>query len=265
MYRLMCLATFLVGINLPGISHAETLKVCYDQWPPMTIFPSEAAPGRGVVIDMLDEIFSSKGYQLEYLEVPLVRGLKMVENGLCHMLPEFPASEIPREGFVYANQATFAYTTGFVVRRGDPWRYQGIQSIKGKRAATGPGWDYSSMSVAYQNYLDDPKNSAFVEVVAGYDDVVERVFRMIKERRVDIYADNELVLQFVMHRMGLNDTLQIVRPGLGKKLVEKPIFSTKIPPAKRKELIRIWDEGRLSIKGERESLLFKRYGIIFKK
>lgn len=264
MYHLISLATFLIGITLPSMSHSETLKVCYDQWPPMTMFPSEGAPARGVVIDMLDEIFSTKGYELEYLEVPFARGVKMVESGLCDMLPEFPATEISSEGFVSANQETFAYTTAFVVRRGDPWRYTGIGSLKGKRVATGPGWDYSSMSAGYQNYLDDPNNSNFVEVVAGYDDVVDRVFGMIKENRVDLYADNDLVLQYVMSRSALHDALQIVRPGLEKKLVEKPIFSTKIAPEKRARLIKIWDEGRLSMKEEREKALFKKYDVIFK-
>lgn len=263
MYRLISVVVFLIGISLPSSSHAETLKVCYDQWPPMTMFPTEEAPARGVVIDMLDEIFSSKGYELEYFEVPLARGLKMVANGHCDMLPEFPALEVPNEGFVYANQETFAYTTAFVVRRGDPWRYNGIRSMIGKRAATGLGWDYSSMSVDYQNYLDDPKNSNFVEVVAGYDDVIDRVFNMIIESRVDLYADNYLVLQFVMNRLALNEALQIVRPGLEKKLIEKPIFSTKMLPAKREALIRIWDEGRSSMKKERETTLFKKYDIAF--
>lgn len=226
------------------------------------MFPSEGAPARGVIIDMLDEIYSSKGYELKYFEVPLARGLDMVANGLCDMLPEFPISEISGKGFVYGNQETFAYTTAFVVRRGDPWRYNGIQSMKGKRVATGPGWDYSSISVDYQNYLDDPKNSDFVEVVAGYDDVVDRVFKMIKENRVDLYADNDLVLQFVMNRLALNDALQIVHPSLEMKLVEKPIFSTKSSPKKRQALIKIWDEGRLSMKGGREKTLLDKYGII---
>ena len=263
MYRLIPIIAFLVAVCLPRMSHAETLKVCYDQWPPMTMFPSEEAPARGVIIDMLDEIYSSKGYDLEYFEVPLARGLKMVANGLCDMLPEFPASETPREGFVYASEETFAYTTAFVVRRGDPWRYNGIESMKGKRVATGPGWDYSSISVGYQNYLDNPKNAEFVEVVAGYDDVVDRIFNMIKENRVDIYADNDLVLQFVMKRLAMNDTLQIIRPGLEKKLVEKPIFSTKIPPKKRQKLIRTWNQGRMLMTREKETGLLKKYGVIF--
>jgi polar amino acid transport system substrate-binding protein len=230
------LLLFLTLSISSALSRAEILKVCYDQWAPMTIFPTEGATSRGVVIDMLELIYTSKGYQLEYYEVPLARGLDMVAEGICDMLPEYLFSSNSENDFVYAREATFAYPSAFVIRRDDPWRYNGMQSLKGKRIATGPGWDYSSMSLDYQNYIDAPKNLNFIEVIAGYDDVVDRIFRMIAEKRVDLYADNELVLQHVLNRLNLNDVLMIVRPGLEKKLIERPIFSKKISVEKRQEV-----------------------------
>ena len=94
----------------------------------------------------------------------------MVADGFCDLLPEYPqddASQRPDRGFVYANERTFAYATAFVIRRGDPGRFDGIESIEGRRIATGPGWDYSAMSVDYQGYIDDSENANWVEVVAG--------------------------------------------------------------------------------------------------
>jgi polar amino acid transport system substrate-binding protein len=263
MYNLLFLNFLLVGSSLFNISHAATLKVCYDQWPPMTIFPSEGSSARGFVIDILDKIYISKGYKIEYYEVPLARGLDMVANGNCDMLPEYLFSKNSEKGFEYASEETFSYTTGFVVRRDDPWIYSGIQSIEGKRIATGPGWDYSSMSVDYQNYINDLNNVEFVEVLSGHDDVVERILYMIKENRVDLYVDNILVLQYVMNRLNLNDELKIVQPGLENEMVEMPIFSKKIPAKKRQELIKIWNEGRLSIKGKKEEILINKYNVTF--
>jgi len=257
----MSVLLFLMAMTISSLSHAETLKVCYDQWAPMTIFPSEEQPERGVVIDMLEHIYSSHGYSLEYYEVPLARGLSMVSDGLCDMLPEYvllPRAEVT---FEYATEATFAYTTAFVVRRDDPWRYAGKLSLEGKRIATGPGWDYSSMSLDYQTYIDDPHNADFVEIIAGNDDVVKRVMHMIKENRIDLYADNELVLQYVLNYVKLQDDLMIVRPGLENKLIEFPIFSNKLPIMKRKKLIKIWEEGRLQMKGKQEVIFLKKYNV----
>lgn len=262
-HKLLLLVTLFIGNSIVNISHAATLKVCYDQWPPMTIFPSEASSARGFVIDILHEIYTSKGYEIEYYEVPLARGLDMVANGDCDMLPEYLFSKNSEKGFEYATQATFAYTAAFIVRHDDPWIYNGVKSIKGKRIATGPGWDYSSVSVDYQNYITNLNNASFVEVLSGNDDVVERILHMIKESRVDLYADNILVLQYVMNRLNLNDELKIVQPGLEKKMVEMPIFSKKIPTTKRQELIKIWNEGRLSIKGKKEEMFINKYNVTF--
>lgn len=244
------------------MSQADTLNVCYDQWAPMTIFPTQASPNRGVVIDMLEHIYTAEGYEIEYYEVPLARGLDMVAEGLCDMLPEYLPSPSSGNDFVYASEPTFSYSTAFVVRRGDPWRYNGIDSIEGKRIATGSGWDYSSVSVDYQHCLDAPEHSALVEVIAGTDDVVDRIFQMIKAGRVDVYADNDLVLQHTLHRLDLQSDLQIIRPGLDNELVEMPIFSTTIPETQRRELIRIWNEGRAAMRGEEEARLLKAYDVI---
>ena len=262
-HNLLFIATLFIGNSIVNISYAATLKVCYDQWPPMTIFPSEASSARGFVIDILHEIYTSKGYEIEYYEVPLARGLDMVANGNCDMLPEYLFSKNSEKGFEYATQATFSYTAAFIVRHDDPWIYNGVKSIKGKRIATGPGWDYSSMSVDYQNYINNLNNASFVEVLSGNDDVVERILHMIKENRVDLYADNIFVLQYVMNRLKLNDELKIVQPGLENQMVEMPIFSKKIPTNKRQELIKIWNDGRLSIKGKKEEMFIKKYNVTF--
>lgn len=252
----------LISVIFATASQADTLKVCYDQWAPMTIFPSTDSADRGVVIDMVEEIYTSKGFTLEYYEVPLARGLEMVADGLCDMLPEYLPSQSAENDFDYANESTFAYTTAFVVRRDDPWRYSGIESIAGRRIATGPGWDYSSISVDYQNYIDAPSNKDLVEVIAGFDDVVDRILKMINEGRVDMYADNAIVLQHALNQLKLNDRLEVASPGLEKKLREFPIFSRTIPNERRQELIRIWNDGRLLLKGEKENEFLRKYNVV---
>lgn len=245
------------------MSQAETLKVCYDQWAPMTIFPSEGNDKRGVVIDMLEHIYEAEGYQLEYYEVPLARGLDMVADGFCDILPEYLYSKSPEVGFVYASVPTFVYTTAFVIRRGDTWRYTGKASLKNKRIATGTGWDYSSMSADYQRFIDDSENANFIEVISGHADVVDRVMLMINERRVDLYADNELVLQYILNRMNLNETLEIVKPGLENQMIEMPIFSSQLSDEKQKKLVTIWNQGRLNMKGDDENKILEKYRISF--
>lgn len=254
-------ALLLASTILPKTVSAETLKVCLDPWPPMTIFTTETQNRRGVVIDMMSDIYAKAGYTLEIFQVPYARGLQMVSDGICDMLPEKEFSPLIDQNFVYADQATFEYPTAFVIRRDDSWRYTGMESVYGRRIATGEGWDYSSMSTDYQNYLDAPANKDLIEIIAGDANVVERIFSMIAAGRVDMYADNVLVLNYILTKMDLNETLQIVYPGLETKLVEKPIFSLKLPEEKRRKLIAIWDTGRRSLNKKDIGRYLQRYNL----
>jgi polar amino acid transport system substrate-binding protein len=240
---------------------AETLRVCYDQWPPMTIFPTPEAPQRGVVIDMLSDIFHAAGYSIDFVEVPYARGIRMVASGQCDMLPEKEDSPTDEPGFVYGGEPTFRYPTAFVVRHGDNWRFTGIDSLKGYRVATGVGWSYRSINPGYQDFLDDPANYYNVEVMTGDNDVVPRIYRMIANGRVDLYADNILVLEYLRTINGMRQDLDIVQPGLGLSLVEKPIFSLRLSAEKRAALIATWDQGRRAIGPESEKAYLARYGI----
>lgn len=251
----------MATVVLPQGAAAETLKVCYDQWPPMTMFPTAEDPRRGVVIDMVTDIYQQAGYRVELIEVPYARGMKMVANGQCDMLPEKEYSPLVERGFVYANVPTFRYPTAFVVRRGDSWRFDGVDSLRGRRVATGIGWNYSSINADYQAYLDDPKNKTAIELMTGDDDVVPRILKMIAGGRVDTYADNALVLEYIRAEMGLEKELDIVTPDLGGRLAEMPIFSTHIPQAERNKLIAIWDQGRQAISGDAQGAYLARYGV----
>ena len=250
-----------VGMNQLETKATETLKVCYDQWPPMTIFPNAQEPRRGVVIDMFADIYQKAGISLSFFEVPYARGLAMVQEGLCDVLPEKEFSPLEDAGYVYANEETFRYPTAFVIRRDDPWQYQGIQSLKDKRVATGSGWNYSSMSEDYQHFLDDPENKDNVEIVSGEYDVVDRIMLMMVQGRVDLYADNLFVLQYLLKLNGLTEILKVVKPGLEHSLIEKPIFSSTLAPERRTRLIEIWDSGRKRITSEEMTALLARYGI----
>jgi polar amino acid transport system substrate-binding protein len=204
---------------------------------------------------MLTDIYTAAGYELKFWEVPYARGMEMVAQGHCGSLPEKEFSSVAERDVVYATQPTFIYPTGFSVRAGDPWRYQG------KPVATGQGWNYSSMSVAYQNDLDDPKNEQDIEMVAGHGKVVKRILHMIVAERVDLYADNLFVLQYVIDLAGLNEQIEIVTAELDNRLISELIFSGTFPRAKPNTLINIWDNGRQAIDKPQEKTYLQNYGI----
>ncbi len=250
---------FLLLCNYSSV-RAETIKVCYDQWEPMTIFPTNQEPRRGFIIDLFTKIYAKSGIDLIFFQVPLARGLQMVSDGQCDLLPEMAVNS-ENKGYVYAQQATFEYPMAFVIRQEETWNYDGIASLRKKRIATGFGWNYSSMSVAYQAYLDDPNNQVNIETVSGDVDVVNRILGMIAKKRVDLYADNIFLLEYLIHQQHLEKQLKLVKSNLKQGLIEKPIFSLRLDNEKRTRLMRIWDEGRKNITTEEIKTLLQDYGV----
>lgn len=46
----------------------------------------------------------------------------------------------------------------------------------------------------------------------GNNALVKQIFLMMGEKRVDLYADNELVLQHMLNKLNLHDKFKIVPP-----------------------------------------------------
>lgn len=53
-------------------------------------------------------------------------------------------------------------------------------------------------------------------MIAGHEDVVDRVLSMIPDHRADLYADNEFVLQYALNQMNLNGEFEVVCSDLEK-------------------------------------------------
>lgn len=232
------------------------LRLCYDEWPPSTIFPTEKNPERGFTIDMLTHIFSAGGYEVKYVQVPYARGIELVRQGDCDLLAEVP--EGAAKGVLYPEMNTFAYKQVFFVKKGSKWSYNGVSSLKGLRVGNIAGYDYSSIDPAFQEYLQNPENKKSVTVLAG-ETALPQMMKMISAGRIDTFNEALLVGTYVIQRQGLAGELVVA--GVSPKLLnEKPVFSPGHPNVKK--LMKIWDEGRkkLHLNGHEKSFL-EKYGL----
>ncbi len=237
-------------------SAPKLLRLCYDEWPPSTIFPTEQNPQRGFTIDMLTHIFSSNGYQVKYMEVPYARGIELVRQGDCDLLAEVPDGAA--KGVLYPEMNTFTYKQVFFVKKGSVWSYNGVASLKGLRVGNIAGYDYTSIDPEFQSYLQDPENKKNITVLAG-ETALPQMMKMISAGRIDTFNEALLIGTYVIQRQGLTDTLTVAGAS-PKSLSEKPVFSPVHPNAKT--LMKIWDEGRkkLRLNGKDKTFL-EKYGL----
>ncbi|MCX7096780.1 MAG: transporter substrate-binding domain-containing protein [Methylococcales bacterium] len=253
---LLLLLSALGFINT-ALADPPRLVVCYDSYPPSAMIPTPTDPKRGFVIDMLAEIFTAQGYQLEFVTTPYARSLKAVEEGDCHLTPLVNPSIA--NVVLFPIQPSFSYKQAFFVKRDNPWRYHDANSLKQLSAvATVVGYEYK-MEPAYDQYLQDPANKTKINVVTG-EHAIEQIFRMILAGRIDTFNETFLTGSYLAKEKGFSEQLAI--GGIfNQPLVLKPAFSPKLQNVQK--LMAIWDAGRLKIQRTgKEKEYLARYGIM---
>ncbi len=230
-------------ILVSSISHAEpsNLIICYDPWPPSMISPLKEDPKRGFVIDMLKDIFQSNGYSITFREMSYIRAKLETEAGRCHIMAEVVPDKNSK--LLFPEMATFPHQYSFFVKKGNPWKYNGISSLKGMIVADIVGYDYSLIDLEYEKYLRNEDNAKLVSLFAGMD-ALKKIFGLIAMGRVDTFAESTIVGNYIINKYGMKDKLSVAG-SFPAPLVQKPGFSPKFEQAKL--LMKIWDKGRREI------------------
>ncbi len=246
-----------VALTLTAAVKRKELILCYDEWPPSTIFPSEKNFNRGFTIDLMQSVFAKHGYDVVFREVPYARGIEMTATGQCHLLAEVPDG-VQEKNILFPEESTFAYKQAFFIRRGSNWKYKGVNSLKGLRVGNIVGYDYSQLDPDFQRFLKDPKKSNQITVVGGTDGI-QQLMRLIAIGRLDTFNEAFLIGSYVIQQNGLQDQLT-VGGYFSKPLVEKPVFSPKNPESAK--LMKIWDEDRKNLRLSGRDLKFlEKYGL----
>lgn len=255
---LLPVALSLIALGFMNRAYADKprLVVCYDNYPPSAMVPTPTDPRRGFVIDMIADIYTAKGYQLEFATTPYARSIKAVEKGDCHITPLVNPSV--NNAVLFPKQPSFSYKQAFFVKKGNPWRYDGANSLtKLTAVATVVGYEYK-MEPAYDQYLQAPGNKSKINVVTGVQ-AVEQIFRMILANRIETFNEAYLTGSYLAQEKGFSPQLEVA--GIfDQPLVLKPAFSPQVDGVQ--QLIDYWDAGRWQIRqtGKEKDYLAK-YGI----
>lgn len=250
--------SFMIIIAFSPLCFAdEKLIICYDSWPPSTIFPLKNHQKRGFVIDILSHIYSSRGYEIEFRECPYARCLSDCSAGKCDLMAEAVPNLEDIDDFykidlLFPKNKTFAYKYVFFVNSESNWTYDGTSSLKEMLIADIVGYDYSSLDRNYEDYLNNKENKKNIFRASGTN-AIENILIRISENRVDLFSESEIVGKYYLKKLNLEDRVKIAG-GFENKLILKPAFSPLSP--KSEKLMEIWDNEIESIKKNKAHLKF---------
>jgi polar amino acid transport system substrate-binding protein len=190
------LLTFLTTAALG----AEQVTIRADVWYPHNGEPNAAT--RGYMIEIADELFKAKGIAVNYDLMPWERALAMTRNGEIDCVVGAAHGDAP--DFVFPSEPLGSDQSFAFVKKGNPWRYAGIESLGNVKIGVIEGYSYNEEA---DDYIKRNKNTPKVQSVTG-DTPLEQNLRKLAAGRIDAVLESRPVFLATAEKLGLRDKFQ---------------------------------------------------------
>ncbi len=245
---LITLACSFLSISTPVYSDTVTIRA--DNWFPMNGDPKSATPG--YMIELATQIFNEAGHTVDYRTMPWERAVKSVRSGQFDCVVGAYPEDAP--DFIYPTASWGLDEAAFYVKKDEPWRYTGLDSLAAIKIGLIGGYAYDE---AFDNYIKANINGNY-QFIKG-DNALENNIKKILAGRITTTVESPVVMLAKLKEMGHQD--KIIDAG---KLGEAEDIFIACSPAKEssKALIKLVDEGtsKLRQSGELQKILSK-YGL----
>lgn len=197
------IALLLLGSLFSGPCQGSpgTIVLVADEWPPFNTLPSGSQ--QGYIVDIAREVFEPLGYTIDYRIVPWTRALEMTRSGMAN--GAVGASKTDAAGFVFPTEELARNTLAFYVKKGNPWRFSGPESIAEITLGTIAGYDYRPWLLQYIE--ENSKDPAKVQVIYGDDPLKRNLIKLLGDR-IGVVVDTEAAIRHVAREMKILNQIE---------------------------------------------------------
>lgn len=228
---------------------ADTIVLKADIWCP---YNCESQKKPGIIVEIAREVFSEAGHQVQWEPTPYSRALAQVKIAEANGVPGAYKSDAP--DFVFSDDPVIYSTNAFYVKRAEPWRYKGTDSLRGMKL--GLVQDYS-FGPKIDAYLKAQQNTANVNPLSGKGSI-RRLISLLNLDRVDVVLEDENVFRYWLSKTAAD--MSVTNAGILSTEGAYIAFSPQHP--KSAEYAKILQAGveKMKINGRYEQII-KSYGI----
>jgi len=232
-----------------AIGNADTITIRADSWYPINGEPGSEKPG--YMIEMARKILGDAGHSVDYRLMPWERALAEVRQGNIDCVVGAYIEDAP--DFVYPTESWGMDESAFYVKKGETWRYTGLDSLASVKLGLIGGYAYDD---AFDQYVQSHPD--VVQYVKG-DNALENNIKKIMGGRITATVESPLVMRAKLKDMGLQ--ADIISAG---NLGEPSDMYIACSPAKpsSKALVELIDAGTQNLRasGELKDIL-DNYGL----
>lgn len=255
--KIFSILIVIIAASCGAKSQAKILNVAVLEFCPFVCNPAKTGGKLGFSIELEKAIFEQAGYQINFHLIPYIRSIKVTEQGQYDAVGY--SNDKSSKVNICSKETVGPMRQAFYVKKGNPWRYTGIESLKDTKLGVISGYEYTILSPKFQEYIErNQSNQNLVEFHYG-NDVLDRILKKILLDRIETTNESEDVADYVAKKIGIFDKLE--KAGKFKKIVwGRMCFSPKNPNSQ--QYVSILDEGirQMKLSGEMKKIMHK-YGI----
>ncbi len=135
---------------------------------------------KGYIIDVLEGIFERKNIEVEFIQNPWKRGIKLAEIGKVDMVLAPTKAEAP--SLYYPDQSIGLQRECFITKKGSQWKYDKNENLKEQKVIVPSGWGHESA------LIEDIGQATYDKTFIHFDynkDYYSRAIDMLNRDRVD--------------------------------------------------------------------------------
>lgn len=175
---------------LKPMSPGAVVTLAADPFCPYNCEPDASHPG--FAVELAGAAFADSGLTIRYVTMRWKAALKRAKDGRVDGVIAALASDAP--DFVFPQTPVGEQAMGFLLRAGDDWRYNGLDSLRGRRIGLIEGYSYGDEADAFfaeaQGLNLDWLSSG--AALAGNMAKLER-------GRIDMVIDDRAVIAWALH------------------------------------------------------------------
>ena len=214
-------------------------------WPP---FVDPDAPSQGLAIEIIKAAFAEQGYTFTHKFMPWARAVNEVKTGKIDILPDTWYTE-ERSTYLKFSNAYASNKIKFIKKSKDPFEYNGINSLNGKKVGV----------ILEFGYGDEFMNATTFER-EGARDLVINVKKLLKDR-VDLAIEDEIVAKSILNKK-VPELLKQVEFTKNSLSSNDLFVACGLANPRHEEIINAFNKGLEAIKADGTlKQIFERYGI----
>lgn len=228
-------------------------------------YTCDKADGRdGFIVEIVRAALKHSGVSVQYHVVPWTRAIEEVRAGKYQAL--IGASKGDAPDFMFTKEPQAMMSNRAWVKKSDPWRYHGVESLKGRKLGVIADYFYGDDIMEYIS-----KNTADkvgVQVLGG-DNALALNVRKLKAGRVDVVIEDVNVMREYL--VGAKDVDALDDAGEvtpeAKKLEVNGLYAAFSPKDPRSgTLVKQLESGMAKILASGEfAEILKRYNVVERK